>query len=123
MLQQESDLEMAVRICGPKTRIFSGGEIQLFATSAQFEEFVRQLVAKHVGRSAITGGPDHVDPTDTEAAALEWITSTIKLGESKGEHGYVENEVVAEFNTYRKNHPQGSPLDQAKSAMHACAHQ
>lgn len=49
-MAQESEMEIAVRTCGPKTRIFSGGEIQLFATAEQFNELVRQIVEKHAVR-------------------------------------------------------------------------
>lgn len=119
----ESEMEMAVRICGPKTGIFSGGEIQLFATAEQFNELVREIVEKHAGRTSATDSGDFADPADNEVRALEWIKSTIADKLQNGDRGYVEHEVVEEFNKYRKNQPKGSALDHAKSAMHACAHQ
>lgn len=48
-LGPESATDIALRVC-PKTRIFSGGEVQLFATSQQFEALVRELVAQRTGR-------------------------------------------------------------------------
>lgn len=45
----ESATDIAKRIC-PKTRIFSGGEVQLFATSEQFETLVMTLVANRTKR-------------------------------------------------------------------------
>lgn len=121
-MTQESEMEMAVRICGPKTRIFSGGEIQMFATAEQFNELVRSIVKKHAGRTSVPDIGDFNNAEDNEVRALEWIKSTIAEEIENGGHGYVEDEVVAEFKKYRKNHSQGSPLDQAKSAMHECAH-
>lgn len=78
--------------------------------------------AKHA-RGLANGNGECADSSDTEVRALELITSTIAQEERSGNYGFVENEVVTKFNMYRKNHPQGSPLDHAKSAMHACAHQ
>jgi len=60
---------------------------------------------------------------DIEANALKWIADTIAADKAKGCYGHVEEEVVAEFNKYRKNDPQGSPMAHAQSAMHECAHQ
>lgn len=75
------------------------------------------------GLSISLGGEDLPDPSDNEANALTWIADTIATDNAKGCYGLVEKEVVAEFNKYRSNAPKGSPLDHAKSAMHACAHQ
>lgn len=122
-LRSESDQELAVRMCSPKSRIFSGGEIQLVATSQQFEELVRALVAKHSSKQASSGGVDIADPSDTQERALEWITSTIANNVQNREYGHVESEVVEEFLKSRANAPTGSPMDQAKRAMYACAHQ
>ena len=69
-------------------------------------------------------GGDHLpDQTDSDANALIWIADTIATDKANGCYGYVEEEVVAEFNKYRSNNPNASPMDHAKSAMHACAHQ
>jgi len=122
-MAQESEMEMAVRICGPNSRIFSGGEIQLFATAEQFNELVREIVEKHAGRASAADSGDFADLADNEVRALEWIKSTIADKLQNGDHGYVEHEVVEEFNKYRKNQPKGSAHAHAKSAMQACAHQ
>lgn len=48
-IQSQTASEIALRIC-PKSRVFSGGEIQIFATSEQFEAFVTALVADRTKR-------------------------------------------------------------------------
>ncbi|MFC6281144.1 hypothetical protein [Polaromonas aquatica] len=45
----ESAMDITLRVC-PKTRVFSGGEIQMFATAAQFDNLVREIVAHHAKR-------------------------------------------------------------------------
>lgn len=68
-------------------------------------------------------GLEPASDQDTESNALQWIASTIAADKASGCYGHVESEVVATFNKFRKNHPQGSPMAQAQSAMHECAHQ
>lgn len=42
-----SDAEYAVSMCGPKSKIFSGGEVLLIATAEQFQALVEGLLARH----------------------------------------------------------------------------
>lgn len=75
------------------------------------------------GLASSLAGVDSPDATDDEANALKWIANTIATDKANGCYGHVPEEVVAEFNKYRRNNPKGSPMDHAKSAMDACAHQ
>ena len=47
----QDPVDVALRVCSHKnSRTFSGSEIHIHATSEQFDEMVKQLVANKVGR-------------------------------------------------------------------------
>lgn len=45
----ETSIDIARRVCR-KTRVFSGGEVELSATAEQFQTLVSELVARHASR-------------------------------------------------------------------------
>lgn len=46
---KESDIQIALRLC-PKSRAFRNEEVLILATAQQFDQLVKELVAKHANR-------------------------------------------------------------------------